>query len=634
MKVKKLKNALLVGTLLLASIASQAQNWQLNGNLGTNPSNDWVGTLDNADLAFRTMNVEWMRLTQNGFLGVGTSAPNYHLDVNGDINFSSGYAIKVAGTNLIKPVTSNVFINSTSSITTGTYNYMFGLGSGSNTTNGNYNTFLGYQSGLQNISGNKNNYLGYQAGYTIQGNDNNIIGTRAGYLASGGNENNFIGNNAGYNNTIGELNTFIGSSAGWSNQSGTSNIFAGQNSGFNNTSGNYNLFLGNNSGHNNSSGSFNTFLGVSSGNHFGPFSDYNIAIGYEAGGSGVPNPFSYSQLNTVIGAYSGSSLQYGYDNLCLGTASGQSLTNGNYNMAIGGSSTIQDGYYNIVIGLSSASVGGLINSTAIGAYSLVASNNTMALGGTGDNAMDVLIGYSSTSGYQLDVNGTTRNLSGTWVTSDNRFKKNVTTLNGALGSIMKLNPVKYQYKDNIVTINEKGDTTKFNFSKGDQIGFLAQELEQVIPELVNTDNNGYKAVNYAQMVSVLVQGIKEQQVQIEKQNIKIEELTKQIAGSNNNNNNGNNTSSNKLDQSSLSQNTPNPFSETTIIKYHLNNGAQSSTILIFDLNGTLLKTYNLNVDNKDGEIQINSGELKPGMFIYSLVVNNNEVDTKKMILSK
>jgi Ca2+-binding EF-hand superfamily protein len=54
-----------------------------------------------------------------------------------------------------------------------------------------------------------------------------------------------------------------------------------------------------------------------------------------------------------------------------------------------------------------------------------------------------------------------------------------------------------------------------NFPDGRQIGLIAQEVEEVIPELVNTTDNGYKSVDYAKLVSVLVEAVKEQQKQIE-----------------------------------------------------------------------------------------------------------------------
>ena len=44
---------------------------------------------------------------------------------------------------------------------------------------------------------------------------------------------------------------------------------------------------------------------------------------------------------------------------------------------------------------------------------------------------------------------------------------------------------------------------------------LAQEVEEIIPEIVKTDQNGYKSVDYARMTAVLVEAIKEQQIQIE-----------------------------------------------------------------------------------------------------------------------
>lgn len=49
--------------------------WKLLGNAGTNPNNNFVGTTDNADLVFRTNNIEWVRYTTAGFVGIGTSTP-------------------------------------------------------------------------------------------------------------------------------------------------------------------------------------------------------------------------------------------------------------------------------------------------------------------------------------------------------------------------------------------------------------------------------------------------------------------------------------------------------------------------------------------------------------------------------
>jgi hypothetical protein len=53
------------------------------------------------------------------------------------------------------------------------------------------------------------------------------------------------------------------------------------------------------------------------------------------------------------------------------------------------------------------------------------------------------------------------------------------------------------------------------FDEGLQFGFIAQEFEKVIPELVKSDKDGYKSIDYVKLTPVLVEAIKEQQKQIE-----------------------------------------------------------------------------------------------------------------------
>lgn len=90
--------------------------------------------------------------------------------------------------------------------------------------------------------------------------------------------------------------------------------------------------------------------------------------------------------------------------------------------------------------------------------------------------------------------------------SDLRVKKDVTRITDALSGILSLNGVTFRYN----TDAHPG----LRLSKKPQIGFLAQELEQVYPELVKTREDGLKAVNYAHLVPVLVEAIKEQQSMI------------------------------------------------------------------------------------------------------------------------
>lgn len=104
---------------------------------------------------------------------------------------------------------------------------------------------------------------------------------------------------------------------------------------------------------------------------------------------------------------------------------------------------------------------------------------------------------------------------GTYVTSDERYKTEISTLSGALQNVKSMRGVTYILKEKP--------------QKGTQIGVIAQEVEEVYPELVNTGSDGYKSVNYAQMVAVLIEAVKEL-------NAKIETLEKDNNRLNNENN--------------------------------------------------------------------------------------------------
>ena len=78
---------------------------------------------------------------------------------------------------------------------------------------------------------------------------------------------------------------------------------------------------------------------------------------------------------------------------------------------------------------------------------------------------------------------------------------------GALDKILALRGVQFEWK-----LEEYPDN---GFREGNQNGLIAQEVEEVLPELVRTDHDGYKAVEYQKITAVLVEAIKEQQQEIE-----------------------------------------------------------------------------------------------------------------------
>ena len=75
---------------------------------------------------------------------------------------------------------------------------------------------------------------------------------------------------------------------------------------------------------------------------------------------------------------------------------------------------------------------------------------------------------------------------------------------------------------------EKDSSLHYEFDDKKQIGVIAQEVETILPELVSTDNNGYKAVDYSKLTPVLIEAMKEQQAIIESQQKEIDELKAQM----------------------------------------------------------------------------------------------------------
>jgi len=87
----------------------------------------------------------------------------------------------------------------------------------------------------------------------------------------------------------------------------------------------------------------------------------------------------------------------------------------------------------------------------------------------------------------------------------------------------------------------------------------------------------------------------------------------------------------EIPAAALYQNSPNPWTETTEIRYELPEGAKDAAIYIFDLSGKLLKTLTA---TSAGSVTLKGSELKAGLYFYSLVVDGQKIDTKQMILTK
>ena len=126
------------------------------------------------------------------------------------------------------------------------------------------------------------------------------------------------------------------------------------------------------------------------------------------------------------------------------------------------------------------------------------------------------IGTNAPGSYKLYVNGTM--YATTYAGSDLRWKKNIVPISNAMSLVEALQGVSFEWR--------KDEFKDKNFEEGRQIGLIAQDVEQVIPEIVKTDKDGYKAIAYEKLTAVLVEALKEQQQRIRELTVRIEELEK------------------------------------------------------------------------------------------------------------
>ncbi len=128
--------------------------------------------------------------------------------------------------------------------------------------------------------------------------------------------------------------------------------------------------------------------------------------------------------------------------------------------------------------------------------------------------------YVPASGAVALVVGGQINANGTIYNSDARYKKNIFTLNNSLEKVMQLRGVGYEMR--------KEEFPDKQFSDGSQVGLIAQEVEKVVPEVVVTNADGYKSVDYAKLVPVLIEALKGQQQQRQEDLKRIGKLEAQI----------------------------------------------------------------------------------------------------------
>jgi hypothetical protein len=332
---------------------------------------------------------------------------------------------------------------------------------------------------------------------------------------------------AGRNNLTGWANVFIGQQTGEDNTTGSFNLFAGRAAGYFNTIGQANTFLGINAGNANTIGNENVFLGGESGK-WNDSGSYNVYLGT---GAGYGN--TNGNKNIKIGYFTGVSLISGSGNIFIGPGAGGGLTNTSDKLFI--ETSTADASNALIYGdfstdylklNANVDIRNRLNFNNYGQVLYV--NNLEALyfngtqfswgfGGTYNYfAKRVTIGngaYNST--YMLYVQGNV-SADNYYYNSDKRYKTSFEDIQNVIPLIRNIHPTYF--------IWNADNYPDMNFEKGRQIGFIAQDIEPLFPEMVKTNDNGFKSVDYGKMTVVLLQAVKEQQIQIEGQQKEIGEL--------------------------------------------------------------------------------------------------------------
>ncbi|RNI28945.1 tail fiber domain-containing protein [Rufibacter latericius] len=242
---------------------------------------------------------------------------------------------------------------------------------------------------------------------------------------------------------------------------------------------------------------------------------------------------------------------------------------------------------------------------------------------------------------------------GSFQSSDQNMKKNVQEVENALSLVNQLKPKKYEFKDDAVY-------AKLNLPKGNHYGLLAQEVEKVLPDLVRESRHevvdqeeistnaslmeypdkkemnlkamqpkaeketiSLKAVNYTELVPLLIKAIQEQQETITSLTERISQLESNAGAKT------------YLDVNKsgilLEQNHPNPFNQATTFRYTIPPGASAQINVYEAVSGKLMKTIPAPAE---GRLQMSGNDLPAGNYVYTLIVNGRTAASKHMMVAR
>ena len=214
--------------------------------------------------------------------------------------------------------------------------------------------------------------------------------------------------------------------------------------------------------------------------------------------------------------------------------------------------------------------------------------------------------------------------------SDLRLKKDVTSLGDSYLQLADVNSISYRLLPKPVPAAENEEESMSQPAIPDErvhFGFAAQEIQEIFPELVSEDEEGYLSIDYTGFIPLLVDAYKNLAARNEELEAKVEGLLnparKTVAGSD----------GVSMETVTLSQNRPNPFTESTIIDITLPSDVSSAMLCIYDMQGTQVMQLPVEGRGKTA-VTVDGKSLHAGMYLYSLIVDGEEVATKRMILTE
>ena len=219
-------------------------------------------------------------------------------------------------------------------------------------------------------------------------------------------------------------------------------------------------------------------------------------------------------------------------------------------------------------------------------------------------------------------------------TSDARAKTDIEPLENIGELLSNIAPVSYSLVDNEGIDSDAGTNRPRKSSARSakhQYGFLAQDVREVYPDLVYEDSEGMLSIDYTGFIAILVDAVQKLQAEsqsqaetIKSQAETIQHLQSLLPGSD------------KPEEgavvASLSQNRPNPFRTSTVVSCVLPDDVSSAFLCVYDLNGNQKLRTNI-AERGNVDITIEGNTLTAGMYIYTLIADGVEIDSKRMILT-